>query len=382
MKRAINLKVIIESERRNNNRDVLELVHTKKDSEGGWRSLVTKRERYSSGPEGALLGHLVEASLLGTYVSDCELDAPPLVRKLAWRVIRLFFYATEPEEVAKFMGLRPLLVCKHGKDFVVALSQTDYVDNMVETFEADRGRKVRECLTVGQAGACPDRETMERKPGGVRAKGPLGRSMYVSRGTRPDTSFGVSRLGRFTDCWCDWSERELTHLMGYFKATREYALHLINKGDFWEDLVCATYADSNHDVPRSVAGQMVQLEGALGSCLPWEWQARCQSVASTSSGESESVGWGTAAKAAIRCAAVMECVRKRPVEVVGRCDSEAMRMAVRRGSSTNKLSTVVRQRHRVESRTRERKPSGYLYEGSELCASTLPCTEMVQFGCG
>lgn len=177
MKRAINIKVVMESERRNKNKDVLELVHTQKDSDRGSRNLVTKWERYSSGPEGALLGHLVEAALLGTYVDDCELDAPPKIRQLVWRVISLFFYATEPEEVAKFIGLRPLLVCKHGKGFMVALSQSDHVDNMVEVFEADRGRKVRECWTVGQAGACPNIKTMERKPGGVRANGPIGSSM-------------------------------------------------------------------------------------------------------------------------------------------------------------------------------------------------------------
>lgn len=157
--------------------------------------------------------------------------------------------------------------------------------------------------------------------------------MYAARGSRPDTSFPVSRLGRFTDYWGPWSQQELTHLMGYFKYTKDYILRLVNAGDLWEDLILVTDSDADHNAPRSVAGHMVALEGAKGSSYPWEWQARHQTVATSSSGESESVGWGSAAKSAIRLAAVLECLRRTPVRVVGHCDSEAMRLAVKRGSS-------------------------------------------------
>lgn len=78
---------------------------------------------------------------------------------------------------------------------------------------------------------------------------------------------------------------------------------------------------------------MIELQGKCGSTYPWEWAARQVSVASTSSGENESVGWSMAAKAGIRCAAILECLRRTEVYVEGHCDADALRLAVERGSS-------------------------------------------------
>ena len=62
-------------------------------------------------------------------------------------------------------------------------------------------------------------------------------------------------------------------------------------------------------------------------------EAKKQAISATSSGESESLEWGAAAKTTVRLAAILEAMRIQPIAATGYVDNDAVRMAVARGSS-------------------------------------------------
>ena len=67
--------------------------------------------------------------------------------------------------------------------------------------------------------------------------------------------------------------------------------------------------------------------------LPLEWRSKEQQISATSSGESEALEWGAAAKATVKLASIFEAMRIRPMEATGLVDNDAVRLAVQRGAS-------------------------------------------------
>ena len=136
------------------------------------------------------------------------------------------------------------------------------------------------------------------------------------------------------DYWNEWSEKEALWLLGYIKATVGYVLQLLSCGDLWEDMFVTVLSDANFRLPRSTTGGIISIEGDLGSLLPTWWVSRVQTAPATCSGDSETISWGTNAKAAMRVAAMMEytTVRGR-VPIIGYVDNESLRIGIRRGYS-------------------------------------------------
>jgi hypothetical protein len=143
----------------------------------------------------------------------------------------------------------------------------------------------------------------------------------------------MTRLTRFLDRWIPWAATEFLVIAGYVKGTKDYALLLINRGDGFEDLYVVVYCDTNHASPRSTTGYAVALEGAAGSNYLQVWSSKMQTPVTTSSGESECVGWGSACKTAIKLASLVEQTRRRPAKIFGFVDNESLRCAILRGSS-------------------------------------------------
>jgi len=195
---------------------------------------------------------------------------------------------------------------------------------------------LKEHATIGQSAAPPLIGDLERLGAGEEVRGPIGELLYAVRGTRPELAWAVSQLGRFVERWHadPWMDKELRHVLGYVKRTCHYGLRFVSMGDLWEDLWVVIWADGNLTVPRSHGGFFIALVGTLGTFLPLLWRSWTLSHATSSSAESETLVWGEAAKAGISLAAVVEATRRRPIEVLGLVDAEALRLAVKRGSST------------------------------------------------
>ena len=100
----------------------------------------------------------------------------------------------------------------------------------------------------------------------------------------------------------------------YLYATRTWTLKFTHKGEGWEDLWVAVFADaggcvSGQDVygdeGKVVTGYTIVLMGANGTFLPLRWRSRRQAIPTANSGEGESIAWATAAKEAMRVAVMV-----------------------------------------------------------------------------
>ena len=87
--------------------------------------------------------------------------------------------------------------------------------------------------------------------------------------------------------------------------------------DAWWDTECRDlknawrrekYRIATLEAPTSYGGYLVNLEGLNGSMYPLEWSSKKHAAAGTSIGDSESIEWARAAKAAMRIACMVEHV--------------------------------------------------------------------------
>lgn len=229
------------------------------------------------------------AAVVATYVDDVKLDATKRMRAVCWKVIRLIFKSGEPDGAEKFLGIVSSPPQNIGTYYVRTYNQTDYIRNMLAEAEEMKGRKFRACGTTGQSGSAPDPEELEKKSCAKADRSILGSSGYAVRGTRLDVTYTNNRLARFAERWGDWAEREEAHMLGYYRETEEYCLHMTNAGDVWEALKLGIWADSDHNEPRSTSGVLLALIGPAGSFYPLEWLSRILAIRGTSSGEDESM---------------------------------------------------------------------------------------------
>jgi hypothetical protein len=129
----------------------------------------------------------------------------------------------------------------------------------------------------------------------------LGKLMYLMTGTRPDISFSVSLLSRFSSCPKEKHWRCLKHLMKYLNSTGNYYLKysqcdsiLLNQSGL--NLIGYSDADyaSNLDDRKSTSGYTFMLNNC---CITWK--STKQKTVALSSTESEYIALATCSKEAI-----------------------------------------------------------------------------------
>jgi hypothetical protein len=281
-----------------------------------------------------------QCSVLGTYVDDGLLSAAARYRKMIWKVIRIMFESDEPEEVKRFLGMHVSLI-SDALQYIVGLGMQEYNENVVRTHEETTGIAVRVCTTTGQSTEGPDPKDLPLVACGRRPRGELGEVGYSGRAGRMDFCVGVSKIARFVERWCIWAGSELVHLLGYMKSTSWYILLIINGGDQWEDVNGSIFSDAGFDTygARAMTGYIFAYTGKLGTFMPSAWRAWLLSLATTSSGESESVGWSGAAKMGIKMGALKEYTTFSRMKLLGWVDNESLRIAISRGYSA-KMSHI------------------------------------------
>ena len=82
--------------------------------------------------------------------------------------------------------------------------------------------------------------------------------------------------------------------------------------------------------------------GHAGTRLPQEWESKLQGSTGMNSGDTESIQWGRCARSMVKLGAMMERTRATRVQMIGRVDNDALRLAVERRSS-NRLGILSRQ---------------------------------------
>jgi len=121
-----------------------------------------------------------------------------------------------------------LLSVQVKQDFeahTISLSQSHYIDDLLERFQMDKARPVKTPLTPGtelsQLIPTESEKTLMQTVPYLSAVGAL---QYLATMTRPDIAYAVSYLGRFNhnphpDHWT-----AVKHLLRYLKGTRDYKL--------------------------------------------------------------------------------------------------------------------------------------------------------------
>ena len=119
--------------------------------------------------------------------------------------------------------------------------------------------RFRKCKTNGQSGRAPEAKDQPQAECGTSVRRVQGELIFLAGGTRGDLSHPISRLGSFLDRWCDWSLRELKHILGYLLHTVDYRLEFEGGKDAWEDLILETQCDAAFGV-TSHGGHKLRLK--------------------------------------------------------------------------------------------------------------------------
>ena len=114
------------------------------------------------------------------------------------------------------------------------------------------------------------------------------RLLWLSRLTRPDLSFIVTRLASRVTSWTKFEDRQLHRCVSYLNSSTEVVLtgSVSHKGDVRLDVYTdADFAGCVHSV-KSTSGLWVEVTGD-GHSFPLFWQSKKQSSVARSTTESE-----------------------------------------------------------------------------------------------
>ena len=196
------------------------------------------------------------------------------------------------------MGLanRYLGIEIHQSTKSITITQTAFIEEILHRFGmencAPKATPMNNSLRLDSefAGDLLDEESKERYQSAV------GSLIYLMLGTRPDISFAVSILSRFTAFPRTKHEEALHHLFRYLRATPKIGITYRSKDS---DPIPFGFTDANfggtivRDDRRSTSAYVMMLSGGAVS-----WSTKRQPTVSTSSTEAEYIGQFNAAREA------------------------------------------------------------------------------------
>ena len=122
----------------------------------------------------------------------------------------------------------------------------------------------------------------------------LGALNYLAQCTRPDLTYTVSYLSKFSSCHDDSHHKAINHVLRYLNHTREEGISYSDKIALTPYGMSDATWGSDVDNSRSVSGHIFFLGGG-----PITWSSKSQKTVALSSAESEYVAMCAAAKEAI-----------------------------------------------------------------------------------
>ncbi|KAJ0800855.1 putative RNA-directed DNA polymerase [Helianthus annuus] len=103
----------------------------------------------------------------------------------------------------------------------LVLSQSHYVDKILEKFNANNSNVARTPIDTGQHLAKNRGEPINQ----LEYSRIIGSLMYLMSYTRPDLAYAVSKLSRYTSNPSSIHSNSITRLLRYLRYTMEYGLH-------------------------------------------------------------------------------------------------------------------------------------------------------------
>ena len=110
----------------------------------------------------------------------------------------------------------------------------------------------------------------------------VGAGLWIARNSRPEISFAVGWLGRYTTKWTKKQDAALHRLIWYLAATRTSAIRMVlNPVDVQQrTLKLVLWVDSDWatdpDTRRSTSGAVLQLVGSHGTRATFAWRSHRQ----------------------------------------------------------------------------------------------------------
>ena len=110
------------------------------------------------------------------------------------------------------------------------LTQSDYTAKILEDALKLGFGPIRVCTTAGQSVTPPDPKLLPEQPCDPGVRELIG---SLSRCTRFDIFFVIARLARFVTRWCEWSRKEIRHILGFVAHTAEWSLIMLRAKELW-----------------------------------------------------------------------------------------------------------------------------------------------------
>ena len=223
-----------------------------------------------------------------TLVSDSEAEIDKVILELQ-KVFKL-------RDLGVSEWLLKLKIERNWALHQISISQAQYAKDMLASFGMDDCKPVTTPMVPGLTltkDMCPPPNAPEDREFKSRYLSAVGSLLYLSTMTRPDISYTVGVLARFSSNPGKQHMDAVKHLFRYIKGTLDYKLTfgpISSSGPLF-----TTYSDADYggckDSGKSTGGYVVMMGGAAVS-----WRSKIQPTVSQSTTEAEFVAASEAGK--------------------------------------------------------------------------------------
>jgi len=199
---------------------------------------------------------------------------------------------TDLGPVSWLLGIK---VTRNREDRTISLSQTTYINTMLERFALTDAKPYRSPMVPGIVYSKDDSPSSPQEAARMEKvpyREAIGSLMYASVATRPDISFAVAALSQFLDNPGEVHWEAVKRILRYLSGTKDFVL---TYGDERHDLIGYTDADgATQEHRRAISGHAFLIDGGAVS-----WSSKKQELVTLSTAEAEYVAATHAAKEAL-----------------------------------------------------------------------------------
>ena len=231
-----------------------------------------------------------EMFIIGVYVDDIVLAGKSDKRmEDVKKAIAMQFDVKDLGKLHYFLGMKIIQDEKTGK---VWIGQPAYTESVLQKFGMENSKPVRTPVDTGTklVKATDDEECVDQK----LYQSAVGSLLYLSVGTRPDITYAVSNVAKFSAKPTKQHWIAVKRIMRYLRGTIYYGLLYSRSGS----KKCIGYSDSDWagdlDDRKSTSGYLFQISGAAVS-----WRSKKQTCVALSTAEAEYMALASAAQEAI-----------------------------------------------------------------------------------
>lgn len=231
-----------------------------------------------------------EMFLIGVYVDDIIL-AGENDKKIndVKRALGAKFNIKDMGKLHYFLGMKIIQDKKTGN---VWIGQPAYVESILKKFGMDNSKPVGTPIDPNTklTKATDDEQSIDQQ----LYQSAIGSLLYLSGGTRPDITFSVSNLAKFSAKPSKHHWAAIKRVMRYLKGTINFGI-LYSKQEP-KDFVAYSDADwaGDHDDRKSTSGYLFQMSGGAVS-----WRSKKQSSVALSTAEAEYIALASTAQEAV-----------------------------------------------------------------------------------